>query len=313
MNLWQIAFTGHAHPKCAQCKTVYPGAVCVLFVSNLNSPSQQQLPPVVSPIQATAKKSAATSMEVAILRRRAASPTPAVSVASTTHASGATSSSAEPIGHPAAPSRMATESLDSVRSFFPIHSADTPLLADHFARLLRNHSDQSCVAYVIHGLRHGFPLGPAGQHDISVFSNNLPSAFTHSAFISELLAASCTRSETTGPFSSPPFQFMRRSGIGTVPKKNGKLRMIHHLSSPEGTGANDSIPAKPLSLHYVSIDNAINIIMSCPQPAYLSKLHVRSTFRQIPVHRQNFAGKAPTTTSAFCLSAFAPAQPSLTQ
>ena len=69
---------------------------------------------------------------------------------------------------PPAPSRMATESLDSVRSFFPIHSTDTPLLADHFARLLRNQPDQSCVAYVLHGLRHGFALGSAGQHDISV-------------------------------------------------------------------------------------------------------------------------------------------------
>ena len=74
---------------------------------------------------------------------------------------------------------MATESLDSVRSFFPIHSADTTLLADHFARLLRNHPDQSCVAYVLHALRHGFALVSAGKHDISVFSNNLPSAFTH--------------------------------------------------------------------------------------------------------------------------------------
>ena len=282
------------------------------FVS-FSSRSQQHLPPVVATIPATAKKSAATSMEVAVLRRRAASPTPAASVARTTHASCATSSSAEPIGHPAAPSRMATESLDSVRSFFPIHSADTTLLADHFARLLRNHSDQSCVAYVLHGLRRGFTLGSAGQHDISVFSNNLPLAFTHSAFISEQLAASCARSETTGPFPSPPFQFMRRSGIGAIPKKNGKPRMIHHLSSPEGTGANDSIPAEPLSLHYASIDNAINIIMSCPQPVHLSKLDVRSAFRQIPVRRQDFAGKALTTTSAFGLSASAPAQPSLTQ
>ena len=194
MNLWQIAVTGHAHPKCAQCKTVHPGAVCVLFVPNLNSPSQQHLPPVVPPIPAMAKKFAATSMEVAVLRRRAASPTPAASAVRTTHASGATSSSAKPIGHPTAPSRMATESLDSVRSFFPIHSADTPLLADHFARLLRNHPDQSCVAYVLHGLRHGFALRSAGQHEISVLFNNLPSAFTHSAFISEHIAAPCARS-----------------------------------------------------------------------------------------------------------------------
>ena len=201
VNLWLIAFTGHAHLKRAQCKTL-------LFVPNLNSPSQQHVPQVVAPIPATATKSAATSTEVGVLHRRLASPTPAASVARTTHASGTTSSSAEPIDHPAAPSRMATESLDSVRNFFPIHSADTTLLADHFARLLRNHPDQSCVAYVLHALRHGFALVSAGKHDILVFSNNLPSAFTHPAFISEQLTASCACSKTTGPFSSPPFQVM---------------------------------------------------------------------------------------------------------
>ena len=77
--------------------------------------------------------------------------------------------------------------------------------------------------------------------------------------------------------------------------------------------ANDSIPAEPLSLHYASIDNTINIIMSCPQPVYLSKLDVRSAFQQIPVRRQDFAGKPPSTKCAFCLSASAPVQPSLTQ
>ncbi|XP_065192514.1 uncharacterized protein LOC135823596 [Sycon ciliatum] len=120
----------------------------------------------------------------------------------------------------------------------------------------------------------------AGQYDISVFSDYLPLAFPHSAFISEQLAASCARGETAGPFALPPFQFMRCSGIGAVPKKNGNLRMIHHLCILADASVNDSIPAEPFSLHYVSIDYAINIIMSCPQPVYLSKLDVRSAFRQ---------------------------------
>ena len=54
--------------------------------------------------------------------------------------------------------------LTSVRSFFPIYSADTTLLADHFGCLLRNHPDQSCVAYVLHALDHGFALVSAGKH-----------------------------------------------------------------------------------------------------------------------------------------------------
>lgn len=116
----------------------------------------------------------------------------------------------------------------------------------------------------------------------------LPSAFEHASFISEQLAASCLRGETAGPFDTPPFPFMRCSGIGAVPKKNGKLRMIHHLSSPTGNSVDDGIPPRPFSLTYVSIDDAIDLSMSSPSPMYLSKLDVKSAFRQIPVRKEDF-------------------------
>ena len=54
--------------------------------------------------------------------------------------------------------------------------------------------------------------------------------------------------------------------------------MIHHLSSPHGNSVNDGIPSEPFSLHYVSIDDAINLIMSSAKPVYLSKLDVKRAF-----------------------------------
>ena len=140
--------------------------------------------------------------------------------------------------------------------------------------MLLSHPDksQSLASNVLHGLCYGFALGFVGQPDISVFSDNLPLAFTHSAFISEQLAVSCARGETAGPFPSLLFQFMRCSGNGAVPPKNGKLRMIHHLSSLEGASVNDSILTEPFSLHYASIDDAIRIITIRPRSVYLSKM-----------------------------------------
>ncbi|XP_065180188.1 uncharacterized protein LOC135810623 [Sycon ciliatum] len=163
-----------------------------------------------------------------------------------------------------------------------------PLSVSRFESLLRNHPDSSLASYVINGLRCGFDIGFTVNRITNQHSSNLSSAFQHSAFVSAQLAASCNVSHTAGPFDSPPFPFMYCSGIGAVPKKNGKLRLIHHLSSPAGSSVNDGIPAEPFSLQYISIDEAINIIMSSPSPVYLSKLDVKSAFRQIPVRPQDW-------------------------
>ena len=164
----------------------------------------------------------------------------------------------------------------------------TPLSVSRFESLLRNHPDSSLASYVINGLRCGFDIGFTGNRITNQHSSNLSSAFQHSAFVSAQLTASCNAGYTAGPFDSPPFPFMYCSGIGAVPKKNGKLRLIHHLSSPAGSSVNDGIPAEPFSLQYISIDEAINIIMSSPSPVYLSKLDVKSAFRQIPVRPQDW-------------------------
>ena len=44
-----------------------------------------------------------------------------------------------------------------------------------------------------------------------------------------------------------------------MPKKSGKLRLIHHLSAPAGVSVNDGIPEDLYSLRYVTIDDAINM------------------------------------------------------
>ena len=79
---------------------------------------------------------------------------------------------------------------------------------------------------------------------------------------------------------------MHCSGVGEVPKKNGKMRMIHHLSSPLGTSVNDGIPTDISSMQYVTIDDAIKMIMSLPPPVYLSNWMSRA-----PLSRSQYASK----------------------
>ena len=73
------------------------------------------------------------------------------------------------------------------------------------------------------------------------------------------------------------------SGLGIVPKKNGKLRVIHDLSSPDGESVNDGIPREDFSPEYATVDMAISHIMAVGPGAYLTKVDVRNAFRLCPV------------------------------
>ena len=75
--------------------------------------------------------------------------------------------------------------------------------------------------------------------------------------------------------------------MGVVPKKSGKLRLIHHLSAPKGTSVNDGIPKELFSLHYITIDNAIEIIHKHGKGCLLAKLDIRNAFRLCPVRPED--------------------------
>ena len=77
------------------------------------------------------------------------------------------------------------------------------------------------------------------------------------------------------------------SGVGIVPKKSGKLRLIHHLSAPAGVSVNDGIPKDLYSLQYVTIDNAINMILCLGRGTLLAKIDIHNAFRLCPVRPED--------------------------
>ena len=99
----------------------------------------------------------------------------------------------------------------------------------------------------------------------------------------------CTsRGETAGPFSSPPLLNFVASPLGTVPKKPDKLRLIHHLSAPEGLSVNDGITKEDFSLQYVKVDDAIARIMQLGRGTLLAKFDIRRAFRLCPVRPEDW-------------------------
>lgn len=91
-----------------------------------------------------------------------------------------------------------------------------------------------------------------------------------------------------GPYAERPLPNLQCSGLGVFPKKNGKWRVIMHLSAPTGSSINDHIPKEDFSLCYSSVDDAIRLVLEHGPGALMAKIDLRSAFRMIPVHRNDW-------------------------
>ena len=78
--------------------------------------------------------------------------------------------------------------------------------------------------------------------------------------------------------------------MGVVPKKHStEWRTIYHLSYPPGDSINDHIPKDPFSLSYVRVDDAIHILQSLGKGAFMAKTDLKSAFRLIPIHPNDWS------------------------
>ena len=85
---------------------------------------------------------------------------------------------------------------------------------------------------------------------------------------------------------SPPLQTSCHiSRFGVIPKGHqpNKWRLTVDLLFPKGCNINDGIPKHLCSLKYISIDDAIQKILSQGRGAMLAKIDVKSAFRLLPV------------------------------
>ena len=74
-----------------------------------------------------------------------------------------------------------------------------------------------------------------------IFPTQLASALKHPDIIDAELSKEIVAGSILGPFSERLLTNLCTSGLGAVPMKNGKWRVIMHLSAPEGIGINDYI------------------------------------------------------------------------
>ena len=165
-------------------------------------------------------------------------------------------------------------------------SPSTPINIPLLSSYLRDHPDRALVDNLLTGLTQGFRIGFQGPRSPKEYSNLL-SARDNPSIISKNILKEVQLGHTAGPFLSPPFPNLQVYPIGVVPKKHSSdWRTIFHLSYPKhhSTSVNAHISPSDYSLHYITVDNAISIIQNLGQGCFMSKLDIKSAFRNIPVH-----------------------------
>ncbi|XP_069093123.1 uncharacterized protein [Pleurodeles waltl] len=107
--------------------------------------------------------------------------------------------------------------------------------------------------------------------------------------VQEKLSKEVREGRMAGPFSDWPLENLIVSPIGVVPKKEkGQFWLIHHLSWPEGTSVNDFILEEVTKVSYASVDVAVAMIEQLGPGALMAKTDVKSAFRLLPVHPDDF-------------------------
>ena len=164
----------------------------------------------------------------------------------------------------------------------------TPFRHKTLALLLQNY-DSAKANYLVGGFNNGFRIGVQGDRQFRA-SPNLKSASELPEIVEEKLAKKIFQGRIAGPFHELPFVNMHISPIGVVPKKEvGQYRLIHNLSYPTDKSINDHIPDELKTVHYSSIDDAIDIILNLSPSATMSKTDISNAFRIIPIHPHDHA------------------------
>ena len=135
----------------------------------------------------------------------------------------------------------------------------TPINIIALCRHLQNYPDRVAAAVLLKGFGEGFRLNYDGLRKATT-CNNLVSVCCNEEVAYQLVLKEVQLGRIASPFVNPPLHDLRLSPLGLVPKKDGNLRIIHHLSYPKGSSINDFIDVNSCSVRYSSFDHAVDMI-----------------------------------------------------
>lgn len=172
-------------------------------------------------------------------------------------------------------------------------SFESPVVTVRLAYLLReSHFNEEEITFLFQGFQRGFDLGLTSNPPPRYSARNLPSAFitngvNGAANIYDHIVVEAAKRRLLGPFRRSPagFKYWRDtvvSPLGQVPKADGKLRRIFHLSY--GYGPNACIPQVNKTTVYPSFLEVAHAILKVGLDTVAFALFdIRDAYRLIPI------------------------------
>ena len=163
----------------------------------------------------------------------------------------------------------------------------SPIDVKRLSTYLVSYPNRKIADELANGFKFGFKIPYTGPRSY-IFCKNLKSADENKDQVYKKLIQEAELGRMAGPFQSLPIPNLRISPIGTVPKKDGGLRIITHLSYPQGNSVNSFIDPELASVQYSSFDQVVEIVSNLGKGALMGKMDIKSAFRLIPVSPSDF-------------------------
>lgn len=162
--------------------------------------------------------------------------------------------------------------------FYDYKKIHCPIDVKSYEKLLKRYKyDVGEMEYLVQGFRNGFSIEYDGPRNIVRNSNNLKLRVGSKVQLWNKVMKEVKEKRTAGPFkeSNFPLKFYQQSPLGLVPKQNtggqeGQIlnnnpteeptqdvRLIFHLSHPEGESINDYIDPEKCKVKYHDLDEAV--------------------------------------------------------
>ncbi len=161
----------------------------------------------------------------------------------------------------------------------------TPLRWEAWDQSLAPHPDPRFRRYLVDGIREGFRIGFDYSRECHRTARNMASSILQPAVVQEYLAIECAAGRVLGPFSPEFLPNVHVSRFGVIPKKaTGKWRLIVDLSAPDNYSVNDGVYERFCSMQYVSVENAVQLVVKKGPGALMAKIDIKSAYRIVPIH-----------------------------
>ena len=158
----------------------------------------------------------------------------------------------------------------------------TPVKVDRLDHMLKG-DPFHLRRYLLQGFSYGFHVHFEGVRR-TFEPPNLKSVIAQPDIVRDKLCKKINAQRIAGPFHNLPFSDMFCSPLGIVTKKNpSEFRLIHHLSFPQGSSINDSIPSEFSLVSYATINDAISALKRAGKGCFMAITDIKSAFRIIPV------------------------------